>query len=311
MEKAREIRNKIENINVAKKVTRAMDMIASFKIVKARRRILEARPFTEKIEGFITDMARYSPKVADDPLMKAHKTENVVLIIGITADRGLCGGYNANIIKLIEDTIEKIKVEGKEVNLDIIGTRGASYFRYAGFQLSKVYEHLSEYPKFLDAREIAKEIIARYIAEEVDRVIICYTRFINAMEHIPTARQILPIPIDVKLRDEKIKEHETGEIKIGDLTSRVIPEFIYDPSFQDILSSLLPEYIYTVTYIALLESTASEIGARMTAMKIASDNADEITKDLKRRYHRVRQHGITMEIAEITSGSEFLKEKGR
>ena len=108
-----------------------------------------------------------------------------------------------------------------------------------------------------------------------------------------------------------MKEHDTGEIQTGDLTSRTIPEFIYDPSFQDILSSLLPEYIYTVTYIALLESTASEIGARMTAMKIASDNADEITKDLKREYHRIRQQGITMEIAEITSGSEFLKEKER
>jgi len=295
MEKSRDIRNRIKSVTGTRKITKAMEMIASSKIRKAQSRIFEARAFIENIEEVITDIAFYSGLVSD-PLLAPHKEEKVVLVIGLTADRGLCGGYNANIIRLIENNIKGLKSQGYEVKLDIIGTRGRNYFRYIGFPVSNIYENLSDYPKFLDAREISKDIISRYISGELDKVLICYTRFKNAAEQIPSTRQILPISMEEKIISGEIKEIAPGKAQ----------EFMFDPSPQEILGSLLPQYIYTTIYGVLLEATASETGSRMTAMKSASDNAEDMIKDLVQLYHRARQQQITMEITEIVSGAQAL-----
>ena len=169
MEKSRDIRNRIKSVTGTRKITKAMEMIASSKIRKAQSRILEARAFIEKIEEVINDIACYSGLVSD-PLLTPHKDEKVILVVGLTADRGLCGGYNANIIRLIENNIQDRKSKGYEVKLDIIGTRGRNYFRFIGFPVSNIYENLSDYPKFLDAREISKDIISilfKYILIQV------------------------------------------------------------------------------------------------------------------------------------------------
>src|SRR3972149_8622888 len=178
MEKSRDIRNRIKSVTGTRKITKAMEMIASSKIRKAQSRIFVARSFIENFEEEITDIACF-PGLVSDPLLVPHKDEQIVLVVGLTADRGLCGGYNANIIRLIENNIKDLKSQGYEVKLDIIGTRGRNYFRYTGFPVSNIYENLSDYPKFLDAREISKDIISRYISGEVDKVLICYTRFKN------------------------------------------------------------------------------------------------------------------------------------
>jgi F-type H+-transporting ATPase subunit gamma len=305
MEKSRDIRSRIKSVTGTRKITKAMEMIASSKIRKAQSRIFEARAFIENIEEVINDIAYHSSSV-NDPLLTPHKKEKVVLVVGLTADRGLCGGYNANIIRLIEDNIEYWKSQGYEVKLDIIGTRGRNYFRYIGFPVSNIYENLSDYPKFLDAREISKDIISRYISCEVDKVVICYTRFKNAAEQTPSIRQILPIPIEEKIIRGEIKEISPGKVQVGDRICLINPEFMFDPSPQEILGSLLPQYIYTTVYGVLLEATASETGSRMTAMKSASDNAEDMIKDLVQLYHRARQQQITMEIAEIVSGAQAL-----
>ena len=305
MEKSRDIRNRIKSVTGTRKITKAMEMIASSKIRKAQSRIFEARAFIEKIEEVITDISFYSGLVSD-PLLAPHKEEKVVLVIGLTADRGLCGGYNANIIRLIEHNIKGLRSQGSDVKLDIIGTRGRNYFRYTGFPVSNIYENLSDYPRFLDAREISKDIISRYISGEVDKVVICYTRFKNAAEQIPSIRQILPISIEEKIVRGEIKEIAPGKVQIGDRLCLINSEFMFDPAPQEILGSLLPQYIYTTIYGVLLEATASETGARMTAMKSASDNAEDMIKDLVRLYHRARQQQITMEITEIVSGAQAL-----
>ena len=305
MEKSRDIRNRIKSVTGTRKITKAMEMIASSKIRKAQSRIFEARAFIEKIEEVITDISFYSGLVSD-PLLAPHKEEKVVLVVGLTADRGLCGGYNANIIRLIEHNIKGLKSQGYDVKLDIIGTRGRNYFRYTGFPVSNIYENLSDYPRFLDAREISKDIISRYISGEVDKVVICYTRFKNAAEQIPSIRQILPISIEEKIVRGEIKEIAPGKVQIGDRLCLINSEFMFDPAPQEILGSLLPQYIYTTIYGVLLEATASETGARMTAMKSASDNAEDMIKDLVKLYHRARQQQITMEITEIVSGAQAL-----
>ena len=305
MEKSRDIRNRIKSVTGTRKITKAMEMIASSKIRKAQSRIFEARAFIENIEEVITDIACFSGLVSD-PLLAPHKEEKVVLVVGLTADRGLCGGYNANMIRLIENNIKGLKSQGYDVKLDIIGTRGRNYFRYTGFPVSNIYENLSDYPKFLDAREISKDIISRYISGEVDKVVICYTRFKNAAEQIPSIRQILPISIEEKIIRGEIKEIAPGKVQVGDRLCLINSEFMFDPSPQEILGSLLPQYIYTTIYGVLLEATASETGARMTAMKSASDNAEDMIKDLVKLYHRARQQQITMEITEIVSGAQAL-----
>ena len=307
MEKTREIKKRIVSVAGTRKITKAMEMIASSKIKKVQERMLEARAFIEKVEDIITDIACYSTAI-HEPLMVEHDQVDAALIVGITADRGLCGGYNTNIIRLIEKTMDSVKDEGIDIRLDMIGTKGKNHFKYRGVKMEKVFENLSDHPKFLDAREISADIMARYISLDVDRVIICYTEFINNSEFMPRALQILPIPVAEKLATEEQKEHGIGKVEIGGKICRIIPEFIYDPSPDAILEGLLPQYIYTLMYGALLESTASETGARMTAMRSASESADDMLKDLNRKYHRARQQQITMEISEIVSGAEALSE---
>jgi F-type H+-transporting ATPase subunit gamma len=312
MEKSQEIRSRIKSISGTRKITKAMEMISSSKIRKAQKRILEARSFIAGIEGVIVDIAQHS-KIITDPLLVVHDKNNTVLVIGITADRGLCGGYNSNIIRLIEKTIKQNRDKGKDVKLDIAGTRGRNYFRYMGYEIDNVYENLSDYPRFLDAREISGEIIRRYISGEIDRVIICYTKFKNPAEQIPSRLQLLPIEFTgggINLPEDELPtmQNEKTDSPEGTGVSKADAEFLYDPSQDEVLSAILPEYIYTVVYGALLESTASETGARMTAMKSASDNAQDMIKELGLLYHRARQQQITMEIAEIVSGANALSE---
>lgn len=342
MEKPQKIRSRIKSTASTEKITSAMEMIASSKIRRAQKRVYEAREFAASIEEVITDIACFS-KFSKNPLLVPHRKDKTVLVLGITADRGLCGGYNSSVIRLIEKTIRELKNYDVAVKLDIIGTKGKNHFKYIGYELTRIYENLSDYPRFLDAREISKDIISRYLSEEVDRVLICFTRFKNTAEQIPAVTQLLPIPIypemfsndlnndnnntdfkystadninnikgvlnDAPFDFEKaINERilSVGHVKIGDKLCRIKPEIIYDPSHDEVLDSLLPQFVYTIVYGALLESTASETGARMTAMKSASDNAENMIKDLMIKYHRARQQQITLEISEIVSGAGSL-----
>lgn len=296
MSRERKVKERIDSISDTRKITKAMQMIAFSRIKKARERIEEARPFIEKVEDFVYNWG-FCKEILGDRLIKERDDIKTVLILGITADKGLCGGYNSNIINLIKHQISKYEKEGKQVKLDIIGTRGKNHFQYAGYSLEKVYENLSEWPKFLDAREISRDFISRYIMGDIDKVIINYTKFINLVSQLPTTMQILPIPIREHM-EEKIKRN--GE----DMACRYTPDFYYEPSLEEIVYSIVSEYIFTSVYGALLESTASEIGARLTSMRKASDNSEELINDLTREYHKLRQQEITNEIIEVVSGSE-------
>lgn len=302
MHDTKELRNRIKSVTGMSKIIKAMEMVASSKIRKAQNRIFEARPFLEKLEDFIAELAN-SPEVFENYFIKEHDDFKNILILAITGDRGLCGGYNTNIIKLVNQKIYEYESNKKKVKLNIIGTKGKTHFKYIGRQLNKVYENLSDYPYFLDAREIANDFISEYLNGLVDKVEIIYTEFKNAAEQKPVFKQVLPIPI---LELKKNLDNKNGKLP-STQEERNIIDFLFEPSAQEVLSSLIPEYIYTITYNALLESSASETGARMTAMRAASDSSDEMIKDLIRKYHRARQQQITLEISEIASGAEALK----
>jgi len=302
MHDTKELRNRIKSVTGMSKIIKAMEMVASSKIRKAQNRIFEARPFLEKLEDFIAELAN-SPEVFENYFIKEHDDFKNILILAITGDRGLCGGYNTNIIKLVNQKIYEYESNKKKVKLNIIGTKGKTHFKYIGRQLNKVYENLSDYPCFLDAREISNDFISEYLNGLVDKVEIIYTEFKNAAEQKPVFKQVLPIPI---LELKKNLDNKNGKLP-STQEERNIIDFLFEPSAQEVLSSLIPEYIYTITYNALLESSASETGARMTAMRAASDSSDEMIKDLIRKYHRARQQQITLEISEIASGAEALK----
>ena len=304
MEKIKEIKRRRKSISGTWKITKAMEMIASSKIKRAQKRILETRPFIRKLEDFITDIACYSPM--SHPMLSPRDEIKNVLVMGITADRGLCGGYNSNMIRRIKGTLDNIEGKGKKYKLDIIGTTGKNHFKYMGQSINRVYENLSDHPKFLDARKIARKVIRSYLTGEVDEVIVCYTRFINPVEQIPSSFRLLPVPFMGKPEEKESSGAGIRMVMMGDRVCRIMSEFTYEPSPEKVFEGLLPEYIYTIVYAALLESTASETGARMTAMKSASNNAEEMVRDLRSKYHRARQQQITTEIAEIVSGAEAL-----
>ncbi|MCD4670626.1 MAG: F0F1 ATP synthase subunit gamma, partial [Actinomycetia bacterium] len=184
--------------------------------------------------------------------------------------------------------------------------RGKNHFRYMGYSIDRAYENLSDHTKFLDAREIAGRLIKSYINGAVDEVILCHTRFKHIAEQIPSSFKLLPVSFMGKPEEGESSGAGIGIVMMGDRVCRIMPEFTYEPSPGKVLEGLLPEYIYTIVYAALLESTASETGARMTAMKSAGDNAEEMVRDLSGKYHRARQQQITTEIAEIVSGAEML-----
>ncbi len=300
MVKAREIRKRIDGVKDTQKITKAMQMIASSRINKAQQRIEEARPFIEKVEDFTYNLG-FCREVMDDRLVAERKDKKAVIVLGITADRGLCGAYNSNIFKLMKSQIKKYRDQGLEVFIDIIGTRGKNHFQHSGYELMKVYENLSEWPRFIDATKISRDLISRYVVGDADKVIICYTKYINPAKQDPRAMQLLPIPIK-KHVEEKIMIEEEGDRR--PMVCRYLPDFYYEPSLEEIVQSVVPEYIFTRIYGALLESTASETGARATAMRKASDNSEELIKVLTKAYHNLRQHEITTEIIEVVSGAE-------
>jgi len=298
--KAREVRERIESVKDTQKITKAMQMIASSRINKAQQRIEEARPFIEKVEDFIYNLG-FCREVMDDRLVAEREHKKAVLVLGITADRGLCGAYNSNIFKLVKSQIKKYREEGLEVALDIIGTRGKNHFQHAGYELMKVYENLSEWPRFMDATKISRDLISRYIVRDADKIIICYTKYINPAKQDPRAMQLLPIPIKEHVEEKIRMEEQRGR---SPMVCRYLPDFYYEPSLEEIVQSVVPEYIFTRIYGALLESTASETGSRATAMRKASTNSEELIGALTKEYHRLRQHEITTEIIEVVSGAE-------
>ncbi len=301
MTREKKIKDRMESVANTRKITEAMGMVASSRIKAAQKRMMESRPFIRMVEDFICNLGLTGP-MQRDRLVKKRDQENTILILAITADKGLCGSYNSNIIERVEKTREKFLQQGKKVDLDIIGTRGKSYFAYQGYALKKVYEHLSYWPKFMDAREISRNLISRYVVQEADRVLVCYTQYRSAVSHRPALTQILPIPIAQKLseREEGVGYADPFACKPRDLPR----EFAYEPSLEEIIRAIIPEYIFTVLYGMLLESTASEIGSRVLAMQNANENSKQLTRSLTKEYHVLRQQQITSEIMEVVSGGQ-------
>ncbi len=285
----RQLRRRIKSVRSTQKITRAMEMIAASRILKAQRRVREARPYAEQIHEIIKGLAA-SSDIAEHPLLKVRDVERLAVIVN-TSDRGLAGAYNANVLKLAERTIREEEQAGREVDLYIVGRKGGGYFGYRGRRATGSFEGVSDEPGLDDAAGIAESVIGRFAAGELDRVWLVYTDFKSALTQAPVRMELLPV---------KPEEFGGG--------SEIAPEFLFEPSRDEILDRLIPRYVEAKVFHGLLEASASEHAARQRSMKSATDNANDVAHSLSRVMNQARQDQITTEILEIVGGAEALSQ---
>ena len=290
----RDIKNRIVSVQSTRQITRTMEMVATAKIRKAQDRIESARPYALAMMTVLGNVARFV-KGASHPLLATHAKRERVVVIAVTSDRGLCGAFNSNILRMTEHLAAEERERGAEVDIIAVGKKAAGYFRYRGVEPIAAYRDISDRPTIADARAIAAHVIGAFSEEEIDGVAIVFNRFKSVAEQKPEIHTLLPISRAVV---------ETGDEEID----RIMPEYMFEPTADEVLERLLPTYVVTLIYRALMESAAAEQGARRTAMKSATDNASEMITTLTRSYNRARQASITNEIAEIVGGAAALEE---
>jgi len=283
----RQLKRRIRTVQSTQKITRAMEMIAASRILRAQARVRAARPYAEQIHEIIKGLA-VSSEVRRHPLLQERDVERVAVVVN-TSDRGLAGAYNANVLKVAERTIRDERAADRSVDLYVVGRKGAGYFSYRGRRTMRVWEGISETPTVDAASGIAEVLMERFVNAELDRVWLVYTDFRSTMTQVPVRMELLPV---------KPEEFGGGE--------EIAPEFLFEPSQPELLERLIPRYVDAKVFHGLLESSASELAARQRAMKSATDNAKEVANSLSRVMNQARQEQITTEISEIVGGAEAL-----
>jgi F-type H+-transporting ATPase subunit gamma len=286
----RVVRRRIRSVQSTKKITRAMELIASSRIVKAQQRVEASRPYAVQLTAAMEDVARQTGSVSH-PLLEERESPAKVGVLIVTSDRGLAGSYNANVLKIGEELLRDVTRRRLEPVVYVIGKKGVGYFRFRGVPMRGEWQGFSEVPPYAKAEEVGRKLIADFADGEIDELYCAYTDFRSAFTLRATAKRFLPIaPEEV---------HGTG-------VEAVLAEYIFEPEPEELLHHLLPQYVVTKVYAALLESAASENAARRRAMKAATDNAEDLIKLLSRQANRARQDEITTEILEIVGGAEAL-----
>ncbi|MFN2525201.1 MAG: F0F1 ATP synthase subunit gamma [Actinomycetota bacterium] len=282
----RDIRRRIGSVQSTQKITRAMELIASSRIIKAQQRVAAARPYAETMRRLMASVAAHAGTI-DHPLLKPRPEVRSIGMVVITSDRGLAGAYNSNVIRAAERDLQS---HGKDTKLFLVGKKAISYFKFRGYSFDHSWQGMSDRPRISDAREVAREAARAFSEGEVDEVRLAYTRFESALTQRPVVVNLLPLPTE----DVTDEEHAGGAA------------YEFEPEPEAILDYLLPRYLEGSVYQGLLEAAASEHAARRRAMKAATDNADELIEDLTRVYNQARQAEITTEIMEVVGGAEAL-----
>lgn len=293
MANLKEVRTRISSVQSTMQITSAMKMVAASKLRRAQNAILTMRPYASKLLEIMQNLSG-SLSGSDEGVWGKDRGDNKVLIIPITSNRGLCGAFNANVIKETDKLIEsnyKSQLEKGNLDLFCIGNKGADLLKSRGFTVKELNHEIFDDLSFDNVVAIAEELMMDFAKGEYDKIILVYNQFKNAASQILTTEQFLPVAA------EEANEEKT----------ELQADFIFEPSKEEILEALVPKTIKIQLYKAILDSFASEHGARMTAMHAATDNANEMLKDLKLTYNKARQAAITNEILEIVGGAEALK----
>ncbi|TDB96806.1 F0F1 ATP synthase subunit gamma [Micromonospora fluostatini] len=304
----RVLRQRIRSAKGMKKITKAMELVATSRIAKAQARVEASLPYSRAITGVLSALA--SNAQLDHPLLTPRPQVRRAGVLLVTADRGLAGGYSSNAIKTAESLMARLRDEGKEPALYVIGRKGVGFFRFRDRPIEANWTGFSEQPTFADARTVGETLIKAFTAgaddadsgpgpdgvRGVDELHIVYTEFHSLMTQNPVTRILGPMQVESRPR---------SEAKPGQL-----PDYDFEPDAEELLDALLPKYINTRIYAALLESAASESAARRRAMKSATDNAEEMIEKYTREMNSARQAGITQEISEIVGGANALAASG-
>jgi len=286
MAKARDIKRRIGSIQSTRKITRTMEMVATSKLRRATERVRKARPYASKLTEVIERLV--TPDLVDsNPILRQPERIERAAVVLITSNRGLCGGFNASLIRMARGLIDRLAADGVASDLHVVGRKGVGYFRFRGVEMVSARTDIGDRPTIDDARSLLEPLATEFARAEVDAVYLVFAEFRSVMSTPPVARQVLPVYVP----EERVRSG---------------PWFILEPSADEILSRLLPLYVINSGYRALVETAAAEQGARRTAMKNATDNADDLIATQTRLYNGARQAEITQQIAEIIGGAEAL-----
>ncbi len=286
MRTLRAMRARIRAAKNIQQITRAMKLVSAARLRRAQDRVLAARPYAQRMHEVLQELGR-AGELPDHPLLQKREPRTVGFVLA-TSDRGLCGAYNMNLIRTLQNAIRDMGLTPEQVKLICVGRRGYQFFSKRGYPIALHRSMPTSGAGLDDARVVADAVQEMFISGEVDRVYLIYSQFINPVTQRPTVLPLLPI-----------------EPPAGD--ERTHYDFVFEPSAEELLARLLPRYLLTQVLQALLEASASEHGARMTAMSMASDNAGKMIQELTLTMNRLRQAVITKEIAEVVSGAEALK----
>ncbi len=311
MAKPRELRRRIKSVQNTRKITKTMELVATSKLKRAQDRVVAARPYAAALAEVIGDL--YSPELAERfPLLRQPGAPGVsdrVALILITANRGLCGAFNANLIREARRRIDELEGEGATLALHIVGKKGITFFKFAKRPIASQRTDIGDKPTAAQAAELVGPLMAQFSAGALDAVEVVFAQFRSAVSTPPSVLRILPVTPPRARTDPGRKPGDPGTpgLRPGSVGGHRSANYILKPSAEAILEQLLPLYVRNQVYRALVETAAAFLGAQRTAMKNATDNAGEIIELLQRTYNRARQAQITQEIAEIVGGAEALK----
>lgn len=287
---SKEIRTKIKSVENTRKITRAMEMVAAAKMRKAQDRMRAARPYAEKIRNVAAHLSRANPEYKHAFLAKRETVKNVGLIL-VTSDKGLCGGLNTNLLRVVIGEMKRWESEGKGILVCPIGNKGFGFMNRIGAKVKSHLTGIGDTPHVEKLIGAVKAMLDAYVAGEIDAIYLSYNHFINTMKQEPKVEQLLP------LSDEKLGGNET---------SGATWDYLYEPDAKKVIDELLLRYIESLVYQAVVENIAAEQSSRMVAMKAASDNAKNVISELKLVYNKARQAAITKEISEIVGGAAAI-----
>lgn len=285
------LRGRIRSVQATKKITRAMELIAASRIVKAQQRVVAAVPYSDLITEVVRDLSAAGAG-SESPFLAGRTDVKKVCYVVLTADRGLCGGYNSGVMRAAEGEIKQDALQGRDHVVVAVGRKAEGYFRFRGYNMAQSFTGFTDNPNYAIAKEIGEYVTSLFVAGEVDRVELVYTRFVSAGTQEVVQRPLVPL-------DTQVAEGGDGKSEAGH-------DYEFEPSPDVILETLLPRYVEARVYAALLNAAASEHAFRQRAMKSATDNAEELIKNLSRIMNRARQDSITTEIMEIVGGAEAM-----
>ena len=315
MANLKEIRDRIKSVKNTRKITEAMRLVAAAKVRRAQEQVLRSRPFADRLARLLENLqARMRFEDADAPLLEQRNVETITLV-AVTGDRGLCGGYNANIIKRTEMRFAELQGKGYKVDLVLIGRKAISYFTNRSYPIQATFTGLEQVPTADEAGSIANEVFAEFLSGSTDRVEIIYTKFINLVSCNPVVQTLLPLdPQGIAEADDEIFRLTTkdGELRVesgagpANTQPQLPSDIVFEQSPDQLLNALLPLYLQNQLLRSLQEAAASELASRMTAMNNASDNAKALAKTLTLDYNKARQAAITQEILEVVGGAAAM-----